>query len=236
MGNRYRQPPPDMVNATVNVQNRVNKLERLPRAISTSVDKGSWSYVAPNGVTIIEIGENIPETGVPGWVLRRWFNGTPAMILSGAEGEGEQVFELRDNVGYALVSDDPAGEGLGTPFIPYTAVKTSELAAPLQSTTSATFNSKYTIKGMQQHPVVMPMTLVYADAGTVGEYRFLDTNTNIVQGGPYTIVDGIFEYELQIFVCTGGWMQPVSLDLQVRRVSGAGNVGVALLYCYGRGQ
>lgn len=235
MGNKYRQPPADLVRAQLNVTNRVTKLEQNPRSVATSVDTGNWSFVAANGQHIVQFGDEGNGIGA-GWVFRRGSNGTLAFFLGGSA--GNQFFALHDNAGNILFSDntDASGTGIARPYLTHEFIRYANFGTAEQNTTLTTFVGAYNIRGYRQHPNLSVEFVAFTPAGASMEVQLVDTSTvpNTIIAGPTTFGPSTFTFGSFVTpVPNFGYMNPLNVDLQIRVSAGAGTVGVSMTFAYG---
>lgn len=235
MGNKYRQPPSDLVRSQLDIQDRVTTLETSPRAVATSVDSGNWKFIADNGVELANFGDQGPGLG-RGWIFRRGDTGIPAFYLGGNQGSGRQFWRLCDNNLNDVITDDASsGQGLARPYIPYTPVKNSDVGAPAQTTTSTSFVGAYVIAGLKQHPVVYVQYIVTTPVGVSIEVRLLDTSSSINEQIALNSHPGSSFFFTWIQApLKGEHLSEMSLELQMRVSGGAGTVGITCVYAYGR--
>lgn len=237
MGNKYRPDQADLISVINDLKDRVAKLERVPRAPSTAVDRGDWSFVADNGVELVKFGEVIIGSGTRGWVFRRGNNGTNALFLGGAQ-SGNQYFALLDNSANTIISDDAASQqGLARPYLTMPVTKTVEFQNPAFTTTLGTFQSAYHISGLKQHPFFISNYVATTPAGVTMQVQVVDqSNAGVVIAGPETVPAssfGFFNFGGP-YAIAGVHMSGINLDIQIRVASGAGTVGITHTDTYGR--
>jgi len=235
MGNKYRQPPSDLVRQTLQIQDRLGTLENTPRAANTSVDTGHWQFKASNGVVMLDLGDQGPSFG-RGWVFQRGDSGIPAFALGGNQASGRQFWRMIDNSLNDIVTDDAfSGVGLARPYIPYLPVRgvdtvSSSLA---MTTTSTSFVTAYEIHGVKQHPRVNVMYLCNVPAGLTAEIQLVDTTSGTVLiAGPNTASTG-FGINNLVGNAIGQHLDNLNVTLQFRVASGAGTIGLTVLYALG---
>lgn len=233
MGNRYRQPPDNLVRRTINIANRVDKLESTPRATNTAVDTGRWKFIASNGVDMVDFGDQGPGLG-RGWLFRRGDTGKPAFYLGGNQVSGNQFWRLVDNSLNDIITDDAqSSQGLARPYIPYAYTRYSEVGAAAQTTSLTTFVGAYTIDGYKQHPVLDVSYIVFTPAGVSAEVILFDGTTSTIIAGPNSHPGSSFTYANLRGPLDGPHMSNLSVQLQYRVSAGAGTIGVTCIYAYG---
>lgn len=172
-----------------------------------------------------------PQTG---FLLYRDGDNSLALGMYDANpGDGyQQALNWFDRSGQVVVADDtngPGGIGLARPYIPYTMHGISQV----ESTTSGTFATVYTIAGYHQHPKMVVPLLASCPAGTTGEVRIEDAAGNVL-AGPTTIPDGGSVAPFYIFVRPGAHMEWQYTYVKARTTGGAGAASVRLYAAMGR--
>jgi hypothetical protein len=236
MGNKYRQPPSDLIRSQLDVIDRISTLESTPRAPATTVDNGTWRYLQGTGQEVVRFGAL--GGGVTGWMFRRGSNGTPALWLGGTP--SNEFFALSDNAGNILFSDntDVSGAGMARPYIPYSAVKVVTITTGEVTTTSGTFQTAYVVCGKRQHPNVAIQYIVQTPAGVSMQVQFVDTTlggSGAVLLGPITYPGNSFFFDEMDFGLPEPalWYTNFNIDIQIRVSAGAGTVGVSHITSYG---
>jgi hypothetical protein len=167
---------------------------------------------------------------------------TPRQATSSQQGlSATNDFHAYDMQGNeALGTDLGAGHGLQSPRIPLQPMTVAEYTTPSQTTTSATFVPLFYIHGRQQHSAIECKLLVNVPAANVGEVRVMNytdpinpvqvgitATLNPTTAGTYADISGTLssyvQNVLQVF------------RIEARRVSGAGSIGVAVAWFYGKG-
>jgi hypothetical protein len=239
MGNKYRQPPPDYVRRSLSITDRLETLENTPRSTNTSVDQGTWKFVADNGITMVEFGLNAPGLG-RGWIFLRGETGIPAFYLGGNQSSGNQFWRLCDNNLNDIITDDAqSGQGLARPYIPYPAIKFSEYISGTVTTASTTFVPAYLVVGKKQHPVIATQYVIVTPAGVSAEVQLVDTTSGnpasqIIIQGPNTFPGSTFTLVNIQGPLEGNHMDDFKVDLQFRVSAGAGTIGITHVFSYGR--
>lgn len=188
-----------------------------------------------NGNESVFIGTHeVAGQEVEGVIIRRpsgalsfWSYGTTAQ---------DSFWSFWDRQGNIVLSDDAdSGTGLARPWLTYNTVRTSTLNNPPDTTTSTTFVAHHTISGWMQHPkisaylYVVSTTSPFTDNAQV-QLRDPTSGAVIAQSGSinnnYTILEGVHPNFM-----FGGFFR---YDLEIRRTSGSGSVGVTPLAVVGR--
>jgi hypothetical protein len=247
---RSRNEQPDLIARLVTMEERIKNLEKVQRIGNTSVDTGK--IVINNGAIVVQHanGAELFRTGREGigasfvdnvYVTRvRRNDDTEAIVVYDDDTNLEipGALLMYDRVGNIIFSENyTTGNGLGRPFLISSFAPTSEHDTPSVLTTSGTFEPLWTITGEIQHSNIRLSVLVKADAGTTGEIRLVDPVEFALTGAEIipveAIADGEFAYRFMIGNFSGNFGESYQYDLEVRRVSGAGNVRVLLVYTMG---
>lgn len=223
--------PDDLLTHVVNLERRLTALERSRQLGNSSVDAGTF-YIRSEGQLVFSAGDVGGVGSEKGYVF--WYpNGGAQMALYGAD----PLWAVWDQDGNMVLSTDTASNfGLGRPYIPFVPVDTSSVYTPRLTTTDSDFTAVQTIFGFKQHPKVQLMVLVQNPGGTVSESRLSEPGTGNVLSGPTTHADGFYGYiyhtgSIDPGLGFGGLVQ---LDLEFRRVSGAGTPRLEIMLAYGK--
>lgn len=226
--------PPDVLRHIAELEKRIERLERAPRAVATSVDSGQWSVVDPQtGNTIFAVGNyDIPDgTGRTQMAVAIYRDDTTVAMAMGDWGPVPnhphlQSIDIRDRLGNIIFADDTlSGKGLARPYSPYPFLPILPTNVP--TTTSATFVDVGWASVTRQHPRFYGQALVYSnDPATTGEVRFMVGASQI---GSTITVSGS-QFNVQTITPTdwpGGYVysDKVTLLLQARRTGGTGAIG-----------
>lgn len=142
-----------------------------------------------------------------------------------------QAWALHDNSNTINASDDAvSGQGLARPWIPVP-FQVSTWTEGFGKTTSGTFTTVAEARGYKQHPKMVLALRTGAVAGVGGAWRVL---VNGVESATGTIPVGSFALDYVTVDIPGSHMSIMSVDVQVRVTSGAGNVGALVRDAYGR--
>lgn len=145
-------------------------------------------------------------------------DGSVAFEVAGADGT-RQFVALRDRSGNIIHSDDTAsGVGIGRPWLPI-----PWFNYPTPATTSATFVTTSSAALFKQHPKLdFAMHVSASLADTAGEYRVLVDGQ--VAYGPVTLAAGTSTFAGDVVAVPGGFGDWMTVDVQVRRTAGTGEV------------
>jgi hypothetical protein len=244
---RYREQPKDLVSYTGALDKRVGRLERLPRAVATSVDSGSLTIT--NG-TLQVVPNGLPETY--------------PTLLANTQGGVPQVAMIRNNIGaiaagvptHAFIFYDGGGgfgpdgtiniydrAGLGSGAIVADAnnEEARGLSAPqfhvhffdsslVKTTTSGSFVNIMSTFWYMYHPHLRVRVIVQTPAGTTGEVRVKENSQAqqaifSIPSNANQFVDLIVDRR-NCFYGTFPNGDDANLDLEFRRTGGAGSVSV----------
>lgn len=191
-----------------------------------------------NDKQIVQIGAHLDGSGNPvtGLVVRRP-DETVSLWAYGDEG-GNGYFSVWDEAGHIVMSTDGvSGQGLATPYIPGEVIPTRYLTTFAgESTTSTSYGPAgvWTIQGLKQHPRILVDVQVSAtDATTPAEIRLRNANTGAIISGPVSVPANTNSNYTLIGNLTGGHLEYYKVEVDVRKVSGAGTVWSNVNYTYG---
>jgi hypothetical protein len=187
--------------------------------------------ISGDGLTITDASLNVIGK------LGTFANGTGVALYRPDGTLAFQVFAgfvgIFDRAGNYVVTDDTtSGQGVARPYVPFGAF--ADNSAPTQTTQSATFVTVQTLVGYKQHPKITAQILCRSDtAGTTGEARLIDQANNQV-GPTITVASAEFAYHtLPASALLGAHLSQVSLNLQIRRTAGTGNIGARGVSAWG---
>jgi len=229
---------------------RIEDLERTVREMraartleSSSIGAGGLSVNAEGGISVLDqtTGSQVFYVGYAPMFdgsgrkqmvvyLFRGNDGSAAMTMVDAGTSPghpfSQAMQWFDRSGKVVLADDTVGgQGIAVPYIPFGAFMSN--SAPTDTTTSATFTTLQTSIGYWMNPKVFIQLLVRASDGTTaGEVRVIDQSSNVI-GGVQTVTAGLFSYiNIGPVAVPGNFKDSLSLNIQARRTSGAGTIGV----------
>lgn len=232
--------PTDLLAIIADLRRRVEYLEKGARAGFTAIDTGSLRIT--NGALTIGPNDELyfgnviaGSDTVTGWAFRR-NNGNLVFFLGGSAGN-DQVFEFMDDSGNIIIADDAASDqGLARPYVPIMFSDHSNIA-PTNTTTSATFTSLVTSHFVKQHPKIIVYALVQSSSGvTTGEVQLRNGTLNVApMSGIVQSITGSFYglVTLGPVPVAGNHMDEIEIEVQARRVAGAGTIGVRIMGAYG---
>jgi hypothetical protein len=132
-----------------------------------------------------------------------------------------------------FADDTDSGQGIARPYIPLGAFMPNTY--PTETTTSSSFVTLQTLVGFKQQPKVVMQVLVRADdPSTDGEIRVIDQDGNVI-GGVQTVSAGAFGYiNIGPAALPGAHELAISLNIQARRTSGTGTIGIRGISAWGQ--
>jgi hypothetical protein len=251
---RYNTGAPTLGEYIAQLDRRLKALESGGGKGNTSIDSGQ--LVLKAGATLVVrrqlddgIVARIGNTNDDVWGVQAVnpnVGGEGAtLFLAGASEPGGAyeggIVNVVDHQGDAVVSLG-TNWGLGTPGFDYAFAPTTAHATPTQSTTSGTFAAMWTIFGYAYHPFLTISYLVQNDAATTSEVRARDTWYSNPTTDPRSFGAAAFSYDTFAMEHkndaagnppSAGMLFKV--DLEMRRVSGAGACRIQLLSVNGAG-
>lgn len=251
-GNYNTPDDTSLVGIIKKLQDRVDALEKLTRASSTSIDSGVfevksaskkvlWVFGDLAKAGIINTATGKPLTSPDGSVQMGVcaFRDTGELIFSAVnldpDNRTKQNWALWDTQTHMVMQDDViSGEGLARPYIPmaFTPYDTSTWG----KTQSATFVDMSATLSNKQHPRIFIDVLMYCDAAdTSGQMRLalngVPFGPTVSSAGPgigYTLFPAT-----AITLPTLAWGTNYTLTVQACRTAGTGNVKIAVRGCWG---
>lgn len=214
------------------MERRIAELERGRTLNSASVSQGSFTVRTPDGDVIMRVGEIVVGASTfYGVEMLRRDGSLQARFYDSATGGG--YWSMHDEAGTVIMSNDTtSGQGIARPYLDLPFVPWSSVLTPPDLTTSATFATVHRAHGRKQQPWVEFMVVTKLDAGTTGEIRLTQGGVDI--SGVTSLPDGDYSYRRLTGPVTGDHMADLQIDVQARRVSGAGNVRVLVAHAIGR--
>lgn len=236
--------PEDVLGYIKDLEKRLTKVEKLTRSGNTSVDNGAFIVKKDDQFIGIlgDLSQDNPALVRP--------DGTPQMGFRYYRDDGTLAFSLYDDFpndanGYhqfvalwdrrqypIVLEDYNAGYGLSRPLFPGGTVFNPAITSwPV--TTSGSFVGGHESYMLFQNPALYVEFLIYCDAGTSGEARFLIGPT---QYGP-TISGGAgFSVYSQILALPATLVGSsfFTTKIEYRRTAGTGNVYSSLRIITGR--
>jgi hypothetical protein len=234
---RYITEEQDLARIVADLRKRVAALESGNRVGSTSIDKGvlrvrSGSFEVGTLPQVYFGQVAVDGNMTPGWIFKR-ADGTDVFVLQGSS-LSDQFWRFFDNQGNEIISDDGfSNQGLARPYIsiPFAQHSTT---IPVDTTTSATFTGLLSARYRKQHPRVSIDVLARSsDGSTVGEVRLIRVSTGEAIGYPALVTAGSYGIVNVVGEVGGSHMDVMELELQARRTSGGGTIGVRVFGAYG---
>lgn len=220
--------PETLVTRIKALEKRIAELERGRTLTGATVSRGTLDVRDDDGNRILSAGEVV--TGGYGLALYR-HNGT-VQFRAYDTPTGGGYAAIFDEQGSVLFSDDTvSGQGIARPYLGLPFVPWSQVLTPPELTTSGTFATLHRVHGRKQQPRIEVMVVVKLDAGTTGEIQMAQGASVIY--GPTALTDGQYAYLRLTGAVTGGHMSDLQVDVQARRVGGAGNVRVLVTHAIG---
>lgn len=217
---------------------RIRDLERQMKEMRRSTLSGA---VISNGALEVRnptTGNVIMRAGVwdygggpvPGFALFREDGSTQFWAFDTATGSGYlTIYDEQQNE--IIKPDTVAGQGLAAPYLQDQATPWSRVANPPETTTSGSFTPLWRAHRIKQHPRVRVQVVIKTGADTVGEVR-LAVNSSAVSD-VLQVPIGTFAYFGLWATISGAHMSDIYLDVEARRVSGTGTVGVETVAVHG---
>ncbi len=225
--------PEDLLTRIRDLERQVKELRRGSLS-NAAISSGALEVRTPDGFLIARIGEfDADGTPATGMEIYRRSGGLQARFFDTTGAGGGGYWAMFDEAGHVIMSEDTvSGEGLATPYIPYTAQSYANMLSPPVLTTSATFANMHRIEGPKQHPYIRVKLLTDSDADTTGEVILVQGGSQI--GGTVTVPLNDNSYRWIDAPVTGSHMSDLTVDVQARRTAGTGNVRVGIAFAVGR--
>lgn len=233
--------PEDLLKYVRELEKRIEKLERAPRAVNSSVDSGTFTIVSPDTGLVVALFGQLPVDynrldGTPqsGLLFFREDGSLAAILgdLNPTIPPFKQSWQVLDRGGNIVFADDTnSGQGVALPWLSWPNFVSN--SAPTDTTTSATFVTVQTCQGYKTQPDVQVQVLVRSDTvGTTGEVRVVDQANNVL--GLVTVGSAEFFYQQMGPVSLpGAFHDSIVLSVQVRRTAGTGTIGARGIYAIG---
>lgn len=222
--------PEDLVSIVKDLQRQVRELRRSS-LFNAAISSGNFEARTPEGAPIVQVGQ-IPygSQTVSGMAVYRT-DGTPqARFFDNAGGDG--YFAFFDEQGSILLSNDTvSGQGLALPYVPMTVMPYADVVAPPTLVTSGTLTNTFRVHAQKQHPRIRCYLITQTAAGTTGEVILSQGGTQI--SGNLGVGDGVNVYQWIDGTVSGSHLSFTTVDVQARRVSGAGNFRLAVVWASG---
>jgi hypothetical protein len=223
--------PEDLLSLIRDLQRQVKELRRgtLSNAV---VSQGSIEVRTAAGQVLFRAGE-IPWGGTTktGTATYRVDGSMSTVAWDDAGGNG--YWAVLDEAGNIVASSDTvSGVGLALPYLQFRAMPYSEVLSPPQSTTSGTFTPLHRIHGQRQQPYIRVQLITQSDAATTGEVRLTVGGVAISSVLEIPASDNF--YRVLDAPLGGAHLDFVYVDVEARRVSGAGAIRVGVAFTSGR--
>jgi hypothetical protein len=225
--------PEDLVARIKRLENQVATLKRGTTLSGSVLSRGSMEVQTDTGQVLQRIGA-IPFAGTTVRGIANYRADGSLTSIQWDDDAGNGYWAWYDEAGQVVVSDDTvSGTGLARPYLQYRAMPYSEVLTPPQSTTSATFTPLHRCHGQRQQPWIRTWLITQADAATTGEVRLAVAGTAIT-AAPTTIAAASNAYQIVDAELVGDHLGLFAVDVEARRVSGAGSIRVAVAFVSGR--
>ncbi len=225
--------PADLLSLIKELQKQVRELRRRS-LFGAAISEGDLSVRTSDGSTVLRVGEIPYGSGtVSGLAITRADGTLQARFFDTSPGGGGYwaLFDEQQNV---IVSEDTvASQGLATPYLQVKSMPSSEVTTVPQFTTSATFVPLHRLHFQKAQPWIRTWLITQTDAATVGEVR-LAVGGVAITAAPLPLAAAINTYQLLDAPVAGSHMSFQAIDVEARRVSGAGNVRVGVAFASGR--
>lgn len=231
----------DLISRLVDMERRLKDMEKGTGIGSTSIDSGDLAVtggsISVGTIPSVYFGSILLNGSyfATGWVLRR-ADATVALTLDGVDANS-QYLKVQDRAQNMVFADDgPGGTGLARPHLHINFVEHSNIV-PTNTTTSGSLTPLVTARFQKQHPQIQVDVLARSSAGgTTGEIQLYDVAAAQLLGSPVAVTSAFYGVlSLGPFAFTGAHMATVELEIQVRRVGGAGTIGIRVMNAYGVG-
>lgn len=217
--------PQDILDELNELKRKVARLESNPRLLNASVTDPDTD------ATLLYVGKL--QTGEHGVLVQR-NDGTLALGVYGGSKGAVQFLAGFDRVQNIIFGDDTAsGTGLARPWLPLPFANLDMSTA--SHTASGSFTDLELCAAFHSHPQVYVLALVQCDAGTAGEVRLRDNISGAAFGAAQAVGAGVTQYVTWDGLILGGLhMTQVSVSLQGRVTSGAGQIRARVVAAYAR--
>lgn len=224
--------PDDLLGRIKELERKVKELSRGQTLNGAVLSQGNLEVRDPDGHTTFKVGQFVVGSdNAWGWAAYR-SDGSLQMQAWDAPG-GVGYWAMYDEASNVIVSNDTvSNQGLATPYISSQATAWSRVLTPPELTTSASFATIYRIHMTKQHPRVRVKVVTKLDAGTTGEIRLAVGGVAI--SSTQTLPDADYSYRVLEGPIAGSHMAGVDVDVEARRLTGAGNVRVEVVTVEGK--
>lgn len=223
----------DLVAQIKKLNDRVERLERAPRAVAMGIDSGSIDVVDSSGIVLARIGamdspsyDKLDGSRQPGIVLRREDNSV-AMILGDLNPSippFQQALQVFDRNNHIIVADDTnSGIGLARPHLPLN-LPTDGNQANWPATTSAAYVAIAQVYFERQNPLLQWKFWCQADAGTTGDFAVFLDGTQLGSNNVITATTSVWTVNSILIPGTIPYGNLVLFELKAKRTAGAGTI------------
>jgi len=236
--------PEDVLKAVNELEKRIVKLERAPRAGNTSIDSGSFTLVNPNtGNTVFYVGQL--SNGDYGIEMYRDDGKIALRIGRVFISDPEQILALYNRGGTAIGGDQFLDYG---GMLDYAAHLATPIAgAPQVAVTSGTFVDTHLIYTVSKSSLArFYFTAICTDGTTSGELRMTDSTGTPLTGFFGATVDPVviplgtttetnFNTDTNttlVFATPSVEGDPYTIKIQAKRTAGAGTMNIRPQFLY----
>ncbi len=227
-----------ITNQRSDLLSEINELKKQVKALrrgtlsNAVISQGSVEVRTPSGQVLFRAGD-IPWGGttVQGTATYR-ADGSMSSVAWDSPGGGGYWAVLDEDGAIVASTDTVSGSGLALPYLQYRSMPYSEVLTPPQSTTSATFTPLHRLSGQKQNPWIRAYLITQADAATTGEVQLAvggvaisDVTSIPASDNTYRTVDAPL---------SGPHLSFFNVDVEARRVTGAGAIRVGVGFVSGR--
>lgn len=223
----------DLVARIKRLENEIATLKRGTTLSNSVLSRGSMEVQTDSGQVLQRIGA-IPFGGstVQGIASYRANGSVASIVWDTPTGGGFWAFY--DEAENVVVSDDTvSGVGLARPYLQYSSMPSTSVVTPPQSTTSGTFQALHRCHGQRWQPWIRTYLIVQSDAATTGEVQ-LAIGGVAITAAPTPILAAANAYQVVDAQLPGEFMDFFAVDVEARRVSGAGAIRIGLAFVSGR--
>jgi hypothetical protein len=221
----------DILSRLSALEKQVKEMRRgtLSNAVISS---GNLEVRTSDGHTIMRVGELAFNGEIVSGIATYRRDGSMQRIEWDNEVGGGSWAMFDDSGNIIAAEDSVSGQGLATPWIGMHATPMTAVATPTQSTTSATFAALWRTHGVCQHPRIRVRVVTKLDVGTTGEIRLAIGGVPV--GTMVELPSGDNTYRLLEGPVAGAHLSDITVDVEARRVAGAGTVRIEVVSVVGR--
>jgi hypothetical protein len=225
--------PEDLIARIKRLENELAILKRGSTLSGSVLSRGQMEVQTESGQVLQRIGA-IPWAGTTVRGIANYRADGSVTSIQWDDDEGNGYWSWYDEAGNSVVSDDTvSGQGLARPYLQYASTPWTQVLTPPELTTLGTFDPMARIAGQKQQPYLRVYLLTQADVGTTGEVQ-LAIGGSAITAAPTSIPDGANLYQTVDAELPGEHLSIFTVDVEARRVSGAGSIRVGVAFASGR--